>query len=131
MPLNVTATFADGTNLDITKSSLISYGSADSTIATVGPKGLVTAVGPGVTMVNVNYGTSSVHLKVSVPNSIRGDLNGDGRVDKDDLNIILAALNTPSVGPHDARDLNGDGVINALDARILVTLCTSTGCATQ
>jgi hypothetical protein len=131
MPLDVTATFTDGTSLDITKSSLISYISVDSTIATVDAKGLVTAVGPGVTMVNVNYGTSSVHLKVSVPNSIRGDLNGDGRVDKDDLNIILAALNTLATGPHDARDLNGDGVINALDARILVTLCTSTGCATH
>jgi hypothetical protein len=131
MPLNVTATFADGTNLDITKSSLISYGSADSTIATVGPTGLVTAGGPGTTLLKANYGTLSAQLMVSVPASIRGDLNGDGRVDKDDLNIILAALNTPSVGPHDARDLNGDGVINALDARILVTLCTSTGCATQ
>jgi len=131
MPLNVTATFADGTSLDITKSSRISYSSADSSIATVDPNGRVTAVGPGVTMLNVNYGTLSLRLKVSVPNSIRGDLNGDGRVDKDDLNIILAVLNTLSTGPHDARDLNGDGVINALDARILVTLCTSVGCATQ
>jgi hypothetical protein len=131
MPLNVTATFADGTSLDITNSSLISYSPADSTIATVGPTGLVTAVGPGQTIVNVTYGTLSAHVNVAVPNSIRGDLNGDGRVDKDDLNIILAALNTLSTGPHDARDLNGDGVINALDARILVTLCTSTGCATH
>jgi hypothetical protein len=131
MPLNVTATFTDGTSLDITRSSLISYSSADSTIATVDAKGLVTAVGPGVTLLKVKYGTLSAQLMVSVPTSIRGDLNGDGRVDKDDLNIILAALNTLSTGPHDARDLNGDGVINALDARILVTLCTSTGCATH
>jgi hypothetical protein len=131
MPLNVTATFTDGTSLDITKSSLISYSSVDSTVATVGPTGLVTAAGPGATLLKAKYGTLSAQLMVSVPTSIRGDLNGDGRVDKDDLNIILAALNTLSTGPHDARDLNGDGVINALDARILVTLCTSTGCATQ
>jgi hypothetical protein len=131
MPLNVTATFTDGTSLDITKSSLISYSCVDSTVATVGPTGLVTAVGPGATLLKAKYGTLSAQLMVSVPTSIRGDLNGDGRVDKDDLNIILAALNTLSTGPHDARDLNGDGVINALDARILVTLCTSTGCATQ
>ena len=131
MPLNVTAAFADGTSLDITKSSLLNYGSADSTIASVNANGLVTAVGHGTTMLTVSYGTLSARLMVSVPNSIRGDLNGDGRVDKDDLNIILAALNTLSIGPHDARDLNGDGVINALDARILVTLCTSVGCATQ
>lgn len=131
MALNVTSSFDDGTNLDITKSSLIAYSSADSTVATVAANGLVTATGLGKTTVNVKYGNVSAAVQVSVPNSIRGDLNGDGRVDKDDLNIILAALNTPATGPHDARDLNRDGVINALDARILVTLCTSQGCATH
>jgi len=60
-----------------------------------------------------------------------GDLNGDGQVDKSDLNILMDALNTPANGPNDARDLNHDGVINALDARILVTLCTHPGCAVQ
>jgi hypothetical protein len=52
-------------------------------------------------------------------------------VDQNDLNIITLALNTPATKPFDARDLNGDGVINALDARILVTLCTRAGCATH
>jgi|ERR1700730_1531756 len=131
MPLNVTGSFDDGSSLDITGSSLISYNSADSTVAIVDGNGLVTGAGPGKTTVNVKYGNVSAQVQVSVPNSIRGDLNGDGRVDKDDLNIILAALNTFSTGPHDARDLNGDGIINALDARILVTLCTSQGCATH
>jgi hypothetical protein len=131
MHLNVTGSFDDGTSLDVTASSLISYGSADSTVATIDANGLVTAAGAGKTTLNVKYGNVSAQVQVSVPNSIRGDLNGDGRIDKDDLNIILAALNTRATGPHDARDLNGDGVINALDARILVTLCTSQGCATH
>jgi hypothetical protein len=131
MPLNVTGTFDDGSSLNITKSSLISYNSADSTVAIVDANGLVTAAGSGKTTVNVMYGKVSAQVQVLVPNSMRGDLNGDGRVDKDDLNIILAARNTRATGPHDARDLNGDGVINALDARILVTLCTSQGCATH
>jgi sugar lactone lactonase YvrE len=59
----------------------------------------------------------------------RGDVNGDGQVDKVDLGLIMEALNTPANGPNDPRDLNHDGVINLLDARILVTLCTYPGCA--
>lgn len=61
----------------------------------------------------------------------RGDINGDGQVDKADLAQITSALNKPASGPNDMRDLNHDGVINALDSRILVTLCTHPGCATH
>jgi VCBS repeat-containing protein len=57
-----------------------------------------------------------------------GDLNGDTVVDMDDLNIILAARNTPADGPDDPRDLDGDGMITALDARKLVLLCTCPRC---
>jgi hypothetical protein len=62
---------------------------------------------------------------------VEGDLDGDCDVDRDDLNIILAARNTPADGPDDPRDLDGDGVITVLDARKLVLLCTRTGCATE
>ena len=68
------------------------------------------------------------------PNSmpaIPGDLDHDGDVDRDDLNIILAARNTPAAGPDDPRDLDGDGMITALDARKLVILCTRPRCATE
>lgn len=61
----------------------------------------------------------------------RGDVNGDGQVDIVDLDLVMNALNTTASGPHDLRDLNHDGVINVLDARILVTLCTYPGCATS
>lgn len=61
---------------------------------------------------------------------IPGDLDGDRDVDQDDLNIVLVARNQPA-GPNDPRDLNRDGIINALDARQLVTLCTRPGCATK
>jgi len=54
-----------------------------------------------------------------------------GDVDRDDLNIILAARNTPASGPDDPRDLDGDGMITALDARKLVTLCTRPRCACE
>lgn len=60
-----------------------------------------------------------------------GDVNGDGKIDKLDIGLVTQALNTPANGPYDPRDLNHDGVINLLDARILVTLCTFPGCATS
>ena len=61
-----------------------------------------------------------------------GDLDGDGDVDNDDLNRLLAELNTPVSGSTCGVrcDLNGDAVINALDARQLVALCTRPRCAT-
>ncbi len=71
---------------------------------------------------------SAVNLVVS-SGPLRGDINGDGEVDTLDLALITAVLNKPASGPNDPRDLNHDGVINALDARILVTLCTHPGCA--
>jgi hypothetical protein len=60
-----------------------------------------------------------------------GDIDRDGDVDLNDLNIVLVARNTPASGPDDSRDLNHDGTIDALDARILTTLCTRPRCATQ
>jgi len=60
-----------------------------------------------------------------------GDIDVDGDVDSDDLNLILAARNTLANGPNDLRDLNGDGKIDALDSRKLVTLCTRPRCATR
>jgi len=59
----------------------------------------------------------------------RGDINGDCTVNVDDLNLVLAARNTPASGPGDPRDLDGDGTITALDARILTTLCSKPRCA--
>ena len=53
-----------------------------------------------------------------------GDLDGDGEIDRVDLDVIVAARNTESWGPEDPRDLDGDGIITVLDARILVTLFT-------
>lgn len=60
-----------------------------------------------------------------------GDVNVDNSIDTIDLNLVLAARNTPVSGPNDLRDLDGDGMITALDARKLTTLCTRPRCATQ
>jgi len=131
LPLLVYGKFADGTIADLTNSDATLFSSTNTQNVTANQTGMVTAIGGGTgASVVVQRGTLSVSVPVTVPVSIRGDLNGDGVVDRNDLNIIMIALNTPASVPFDARDLNRDGVINALDARILVTLCTRPGCAT-
>jgi len=125
MPLRVIGTFANGAIADLTRSSRTSYSSNGSNIAVVNKFGSVIAAGAGSTTIAVRYGDQTSLVTVSVPVTIKGDLNGDGKVDQDDLNVIIAALNSPAANPFDARDLNQDGVINVLDATQLVSLCTS------
>ncbi len=60
-----------------------------------------------------------------------GDVDGDGDVDLNDMNLVLAARNQPASGPGDPKDLDGDGTITVLDARKLTLLCTRPRCATQ
>ena len=131
IPLNVFGTLSTGMQINLTRSSALKLVSENSAVASV-QNGTITATGPGSTNIDIQYGTTSAKVSVTVPSSsAKGDLNGDGRVDQSDLNIILAALNSQANGTADARDLNHDGVINTLDARILVTLCTYPRCATH
>jgi hypothetical protein len=122
----------NGSSSDISDSSQLSAMSANSAIAAV--QGVYVTAGTSVGATTVTFTLNGLSVILPVKNStssIRGDLNGDGRVDIDDLNILDAALNTPANGPTDARDLNYDGKIDALDARILTTLCTYPRCATH
>lgn len=75
--------------------------------------------------------TFDVATRKFTSSRIPGDLNDDGVVDQKDLNLILSALNQPVAKPFDPRDLNYDGVINVLDARKLILLCTHPRCASQ
>jgi hypothetical protein len=68
-------------------------------------------------------------VDISVP--ALGDIDGDGDVDRNDLNIVVAARNTPASGPNDLRDLDGNLRVDALDARRLTVLCSRPRCATQ
>lgn len=62
---------------------------------------------------------------------IVGDLDNDGDVDRDDMNIILASRNQPASGSDDPKDINGDGMITVRDVRKLMLQCTRTRCATE
>lgn len=95
------------------------------------PTGVVTAVGVGTTRVLVRNGSQSGSVDISIPLSIRGDLNADNKVNVDDVNILLAVLNTKAIGSFDARDLDEDGAIDNLDLQIMTSLCSLPGCATR
>lgn len=60
-----------------------------------------------------------------------GDVDGDGDVDKADVDAIVAARNTNAAGPYDPRNMNGDARIDTLDARLATAACTRSGCAVQ
>jgi hypothetical protein len=130
LPLTIFATSAGGLPIDVTRSSRLIADSENSKVAIM-ENGMIMAVGSGKTLIHINYGLIAKTLPVSVPAFIRGDLNGDGKVDQADLNVILAAKGWTANGSNDARDLNHDGVINELDADILRSLCTHPGCASR
>jgi len=100
----------------------------DTTGVTPGTYTLRVELDPDDEILEANEDNNAVEAMVQI---IRGDLDGSGDVDRYDLDIILAARNTVASGLGDLRDLNRDGKINAVDARILITLCDRPQCATQ
>jgi hypothetical protein len=128
--INIEGLAADGTIMSM-PSTQCSYQSDNSTIASVSTTGVVSASGVGTASISISCQGLTATVSVTVLRGPRGDLNADGRVDIDDLNILGSALNMPANGPNDARDLNHDGIINALDAGILTSLCTYPECATR
>ncbi len=70
---------------------------------------------------------SELDVTYVLPSAPSGDLTGDNIVDRDDLDIIVAALNTDATEPDDPRDIDGDHRITILDARKLVVLCWKNG----
>jgi len=59
------------------------------------------------------------------------DINGDGYVDQNDIDLIAESIGTPVFGATDPRDADGDGQIAAADAGACTAKCNQTGCALQ
>jgi hypothetical protein len=71
---------------------------------------------------------SSDHDPLVVSLKLILDLDGDGDVDKNDVQLVTNARGLAPTA-FDQRDVNGDGAINALDTRALTLQCTRPGCA--
>ena len=73
---------------------------------------------------------SELNITYVLPSAATGDLNGNGVIDKADVDILNQSLNTAAYTDRtDPRDLDHNGIINVLDARKLVLLCTKKLCA--
>jgi hypothetical protein len=123
--IGVTATFADGSTLDVSKSTQLSFTSGNTTLVSVDATGLITGLGPGNATVTAAFGGATATLQTVGPTTVKGDLDGDGLVTLDDLLFLESMVGQPPTGPNDARDLNGDGKIDYLDVQALLTACGS------
>lgn len=72
---------------------------------------------------------SKVTVVYVLPGALKGDLNGDGQINRNDLDMVMGVLGTKAYGTNDPRDLDHDGLITVRDARMLVTYCSKPRCA--
>lgn len=72
---------------------------------------------------------SQLIITYILPGAPQGELNGDGAIDINDLDILRNALNTNAYSGQDPRDIDGDGRITILDMRKLVLECDHPRCA--
>lgn len=86
---------------------------------TVGTDAITASVG------NLSDTAAKIWTNVQVP---RCDVNGNNIINKTDINLIMAAKNTPASSATDPRDADGNLIINANDARQCTLKCTNALC---
>lgn len=59
-----------------------------------------------------------------------GDFDGDADIDRNDVNQFSMMIRRGETGEIQ-HDFNNDSVVNSLDVRALMTLCTRSRCATE
>lgn len=107
----------------------VEYTVADQSVARV-ENGVVQALRPGETTLDVSYGGQVQVVRIRVGGSLRGDFNDDGVVDRRDVSLLPIG-STPARRPVDARDLNNDGNLDERDRELLTTLCLRPVCAVR
>jgi hypothetical protein len=65
--IHLLGTFADGSVLDVTESSYVTYSSLNAAVATVVGFGMVTAVAPGRTSIVATYGPPERNVRLTIP----------------------------------------------------------------
>lgn len=75
---------------------------------------------PTLSVTSAPTPTSSATPSIT-PSPRNTDINEDGRVDQQDLQILLDNWNLPAPFLYPKADINGDGVINAIDAGSIFT----------
>lgn len=71
VPITLTAKFSDGSVLDVTESSYVTYTSSNTAVATVNRHGMVTAAGAGSTTVTATYTLSGQQVQTTIPVNVR------------------------------------------------------------
>ena len=131
MSLRVYGNMLNGQRVYFDESHRLQCQSTNPAVAVVvTPPCAVVAVGEGSATVTATVGGVSTTVPVEVKLSIRGDFDGDEDVDSDDIGFLTSWRNTVPAPTGDGRDLNNDKKIDALDMRVLTTLCTRPRCAT-
>ena len=104
--------------------------SDDPSIAVVDENGIVTTVAAGKTtiwVVTEDWGYMAACTVTVTPNSLMGDLNGDGIINAIDARWTLQAASGArnlTDEQHLVADVNKDGVVNAIDARWILQIAS-------
>jgi len=129
--LNVVGRVPGGGQQSLALLPELACSSSNSAVFVLEPGCRVRAIGEGVAELNVIYKSFAVSLPVRVLRTMRGDYDGDGIVTTMDVEALKGLFGEPLLPSGDDRDLNGDGKVNALDLRVLTTLCSYPRCASS
>jgi len=96
----------------------VSSFSVSGSQVTVNLTGVTNAQTITVTLFNVNDGTNSGDVPVSM-GVLVGDVNGNGAVNASDVSLTKSQVGVPVTGSNFREDVNANGVINSVDVALV------------